>query len=90
MRYVYGIAGNYSNSKGRTVTVKQLASIIKRDVEYGKWNIYRRRKNNDEPAHCKYERNGFTHHEELMIYGNQKEFETLEKLITGVIKILPT
>lgn len=43
MRYSYNIKDDYDPKRGRTISVPQLASIIKRDVEYGKWTIQRRR-----------------------------------------------
>lgn len=89
MRYVYGTNNSYYHPKGRTVTAKQLASIIKRDVEFGKWNIYEGGKTDNSTARCKYQRKGFTHHEQLMIFGNEKEFKKLEKLINGIIEIIP-
>lgn len=89
MRYIYGTNDSYNTTKGRTVSVKQLASIIQRDVEYGKWNIYEGGETNSQTAQCRYKRNGFVYHEQLMIYGNKQEFKKLEKLLNGIIEVIP-
>ncbi|MBQ2654106.1 MAG: hypothetical protein IJF83_11160 [Methanobrevibacter sp.] len=89
MRYVYGTNDSYLNTKGQTIPVKQLASIIKRDVEFGKWNIYEGGKENSSTAVCRYKRNGFTYHSQIMIYGSKKEFKKLEKLIKDFIEVIP-
>ena len=89
MRYIYGTLENPLNPKGRNVTAKQLASIIKRDVEFGKWNLYTGGDSEKIPAHCQYKRNGFVHHEQLLIYGTQSEFKNLENLLKGIIKVIP-
>ena len=89
MRYYYGTDDSYYRGKGRSVTVKQLASIIKRDVEFGKWNHYYGGRTNDITASCSYKRKGFVYHSRLFIYGKQDEFEELEKLITSFIEVTP-
>lgn len=89
MRYVYGTNDSYNNAKGRTVTAKQLASIIQRDVEFGKWNIYEGGETESQTAQCRYKRNGFVYHEQLIIYGNKKEFKQLETLLKGIIEVIP-
>ncbi len=89
MRYYYGTNDSYYPGNGRTVTAKQLASIIKRDVDYGKWNIYEGGKENTRSAHCRYKRNGFIYHEQLMIFGKQSEFKELESLLEGIIEVIP-
>ena len=88
MRYIYGNE-NYNLPKGKTIPVKQLASLIKRDVEVGKWNIYNGGDKNHHSAKCKYEKNGFTYHEELLIFGSEEEFKKLEELLKGIIEIIP-
>jgi len=89
MRYIYGTNDSYTTTRGTTVTAKQLASIIKRDVDYGKWNIYEGGETNSRTAVCRYKRNGFIYHEHLMIFGNKKEFQQLETLIKEFIKVIP-
>ena len=89
MRYVYGTNDSHLNSKGRTIPVKQLASLIKRDVDFGKWNLYEGGEPNSVTAHCKYKRKGFIHHELLLIYGNEKEFKKLEQIIKDFIEVKP-
>ena len=89
MRYVYGTDDSYNQTKGRTITAKQLASIIKRDVDYGKWNIYEGGETNSRSACCRYKRNGFIYHENLLIYGSEKEFKKLETLIKDFIEVIP-
>jgi len=89
MRYKYGTKDSYTTFRGKTVTAKELASIIKRDVEYGKWNIYEGGETNSVTAHCRYQRNGFQYHEQLLIYGNKKEFKQLEELIDDFIFVNP-
>ena len=89
MRYKYGTTDSYSNFKGKTVTAKELASIIKRDVDYGKWNLYEGGKSNSTIAHCRYKRNGFVYHEQLLIFGSKDEFKRLENLIKDFIKVNP-
>lgn len=91
MKYKYGTNDSYSNSCGRTATAKQIASIIKRDVEYGKWNKYDGGKQDNYIASCEYSRKGFIHHERLYIYGKRAEFDELEKLIHDVdnLKVIP-
>ena len=89
MRYKYGTNDSYTNFKGKNVTAKELASIIKRDVEVGKWNIYEGGRNNSTTAHCRYQRKGFIYHEQLLIYGKPKEFKQLETLIKDFIEVKP-
>ena len=90
MRYSYGTNDSYSNSRGRTVTAKQLASIIKRDVDYGKWNLYDGGRTNSVTASCRYSRKGFIYHGRLFIYGTKREFQQLEKLLQKIdIEIIP-
>ena len=89
MRYYYGTDDSYHNGRGRTVTAKQLASIIKRDVDYGKWNLYYGGRENSVSAFCRYRRGGFVYHERLYIYGTQKEFQKLESLIKDIIEVVP-
>ena len=90
VRYVYGTNDSYSVTKGKTVTAKQLASIIKRDVNVGKWNQYNGGKTDSITAHCRYARKGFVYHERVFIYGTQKEFQKLEKLLQKIdIEVIP-
>ena len=89
MRYKYGTNDSYSGFRGRTVTPTELASIIKRDVDYGKWNIYEGGKQDSTTAHCKYQTEHFTYHERILIYGTKKEFKELEKLIDDFIFVNP-
>lgn len=91
MKYKYGTNDSYSNSSGRTATAKQIASLIKRDVEYGKWNKYDGGKEGSYIASCEYYRRGFVHHERLYIYGKRDEFDELEKLIQKIdnLKVIP-
>ena len=88
MKYYYGTLDKFIEEKGRTVTAKQLASIIKRDVDVGKWNIFNGGKQNTS-ADCSYKKGNFTHHEHLFITGEPKEFKALEKLIQPIIKVIP-
>ena len=88
MKYYYGVFDNLIEEKGRTVTAKQLASIIKRDVDVGKWNIFNGR-NKNTSADCSYKQGGFTHHEHLFITGKPTEFKELESLIKPIIKVIP-
>ena len=87
IRYIYGTNDSYPTTKGRTVTAKQLASIIKRDVSFGKWNLYEGGKENSWTASCRYSRRGFIYHERLFIYGTKKEFQKLEMLIKNIIEV---
>ena len=89
MRYIYGTNDSYTETHGTTVTAKQLASIIKKDVEYGKWNLYEGGKSGSSTAHCRYQRNGFVYHSHLLIYGSEAEFKQLESLISEFIEVKP-
>lgn len=89
MRYIYGINGVNINPKGRSVSATQLASLIQRDVSFGKWNIYEGGNSKSKSATCRYEKNGFKYHEELIIHGTKKEFKKLEKLLKGIIEVIP-
>lgn len=89
MRYFYTTNDSFYIGKGRTVTVKQLASIIKRDVDYGKWNIYDGGEPHSRSATCTYQKNGYIYHNMLVIMGKQEEFEKLEKMIKDYIKVIP-
>ena len=90
MRYSYGTNDSFSNSRGRTATAKQIASLIKRDVEYGKWNLYDGGKEDSWTASCRYSRKGFIYHERLFLYGTKREFDELEKLLQKVeIEVIP-
>ena len=88
MRYYYGTIDKFIEEKGRTVTAKQLASIIKRDVDVGKWNIFNGG-NKNTSADCSYIKGNFTHHEHLFITGKAVEFQELEQLIEPIIKVIP-
>ena len=88
MRYSYGTNDSFTNGS-RTASVKQLASIIKRDVDYGKWNIYEGGETHNYTAKCRYKRNGFIYHEHLLICGTKREFKELEKLIAPFIEVVP-
>jgi hypothetical protein len=88
MRYSYGTNDSYTNGS-RTATAKQIASLIKRDVRFGKWNVYHGGKENSRTATCSYRRKGFVYHEHLLIYGKKKEFELLERLIKPIIEVIP-
>lgn len=89
MRYYYGTNNSYSPSKGRTVSVPQLASIIKRDVECGKWNNYHGGTENNSTASCSYSKKGFIFHSRLFINGKKEEFQRLETLIQDFIEVIP-
>lgn len=89
MRYKYGTNDSYSEYRGRTATAKQIASLIKRDVEYGKWNIYHGGVEDSFTASCSYERKGFVYHERLYIQGTEREFKELEALIKDFIEVIP-
>lgn len=89
MRYSYGIKEGYDPKRGRTISIPQLASIIKRDVEYGKWNNYHGGVEGKSAANCSYSTGNFTYHEKLYVYGTEKEFQQLEKLIREFIEVTP-
>lgn len=89
MKYHYGTDDSCFNGRSRTCSATQLASIIKRDVEAGKWNKYWGGVTNSWTAHCEYYRRGFQYHERLYIYGNRNEFEKLESLIKEFIEVIP-
>lgn len=89
MRYYYGTNDSFYEGHGRTATAKQIASIIKRDVEYGKWNVYNGGKEDSTTASCKYQATSFTHHRQLFIKGQEKEFKELENLIKDIIEVKP-
>ena len=74
MRYSYGTNDSYTTNS-RSVSVPQLASIIKRDVEYGKWNIYEGGEADSITAHCRYQRKGFAFHSHLLIILNYFDFQ---------------
>lgn len=88
MRYKYEITNHKTKFRGKTVTPTQLAKIIKRDVECGRWNTYDGGSNTT-TAHCRYQGKTFTYHEKLLIYGTKKEFQQLEKLIDNFIYVEP-
>lgn len=89
MRYIYGTDDSYSTTRGKRVTAKQLASIIKRDVDVGKWNHYYGGETDSRTAKCTYKKRGFVYHEQMLIYGTRKEFERLESLIKPFIEVKP-
>lgn len=89
MRYYYGTSDSYHEGAGRTASVKQVASIIQRDVEFGKWNIYEGGKQDSTLAKCRYKKNGFIFHSVLIIQGQKKEFKELEKLIQDIVEVIP-
>lgn len=88
MRYSYGTNDSYTTNS-RTCSVPQLASIIKRDVDLGKWNIYEGGRTNSLTAKCRYKRNGFVYHSHLLIWGSKEEFQRLEHLIKDFIEVIP-
>ena len=88
MRYYYGVIDKFIEEKGRTATAKQIASLIKRDVNVGKWNIFNGG-NKNTSATCSYKKGKFTYHEHLFIQGKPKEFKELEALIQPIIKVIP-
>lgn len=89
MRYSYGTNDSYNPNRGRTITAKQLASIIKRDVNYGKWNIYEGGREDSSTATCRYKAKGFEFHSYLLIFGKESEFKELEQLIKPIIEVIP-
>lgn len=89
MRYKYGTNDSYTEGRGRSCSVPQLASIIKRDVECGKWNKYDGGEVNTRTATCRYSKKGFSFHSYLLIYGKEEEFKRLETLIKDFIKVTP-
>ena len=89
MRYIYGTNDSFSTTKGTIVTAKQLASIIKKDVEFGKWNRYEGGRVNSVTAHCRYKKNGYAFHSHLLIYGSKREFKVLENIIKDFIEVIP-
>lgn len=89
MRYIYGTNDSYTTTKGTTVTAKQLASIIKKDVGFGKWNLYDGGETNSRTAKCRYSKKGFSYHSHLLIYGDKGEFTLLEALIKDFIEVIP-
>lgn len=88
MRYSYGTNDSFTEGS-RTASVKQVASLIKRDVEYGKWNIYEGGEANTRTAKCRYKRNGFVYHSHLLLWGKEEEFKRLESLIKDFIDVTP-
>lgn len=88
MRYYYGVLDKFIEEKGRTATAKQIASLIKRDVEFGKWNIFNGGKK-DTSANCSYIKGNFTYHKHLFITGKAVEFQELEQLIEPIIEVIP-
>ena len=88
MKYYYGTLSKFIDDNGRTATAKQIASLIKRDVEYGKWNNYNGGTETS-VADVTYKKGRFTHHQHLFITGKQKEFEELERLIKPIIEVIP-
>lgn len=86
MKYRYGTS---EKGESKQVTAKQLASIIKRDVEVGKWNHYNGGTDGSSPANCSYEQKGFCHHIKLFMKGKEVEFTELEQLISSFIEVVP-
>ena len=89
MRYIYGTDDSYTTVKGTVATARQLATIIKRDVELGNWNLYDGGKSNTRTAKCRYSKKGFSYHSHLLIYGDKGEFALLEALIKDFIEVIP-
>ena len=89
MRYHYGTNDSYTNGYGTEIGVRKLASIIKNDVEMGKWNIYEGGRANSITAKCRYKKNGFEYHNYLLIYGTETEIRRLEEIIKNFIKVIP-
>jgi len=89
MRYSYGVNDSFNPKRGRTISVPQLASLIKRDVGFGKWNNYHGGVEDNSAASCSYKANSFVFHERLFIYGTEREFKELEKIISEFIKVTP-
>jgi len=89
MRYIYGTNDSFTTGKGTYCSPVQMANIIKRDVDFGKWNIYEGGETNTRTAHCRYKRNGFIHHQQLLIFGDEREFKELEQLICEIIEVIP-
>ena len=89
MKYQYGTTDSYSINNGVTATVTEIASIIRKDVEAGKWNIYNGGMEESSTASCEYSRVGFEYHNRLYLYGTKEEFEQLESLIERFIEVIP-
>lgn len=87
MRYKYGFNDNPTDSS-RTATAKQIASIIKRDVDYGKWNTYNGG-DKEHGASVSYQNKSFNFHTKMFLFGKESEFKELEKLIKDFIKVTP-
>lgn len=88
MKYYYGNVDKFIDNDGKTATAKQIASLIKRDVNYGKWNIFNGGSETS-IAEVSYKKGSFTHHEHMFITGRAKEFKELEKLIKPFIEVIP-
>ena len=87
--YKYGVIEKENAKKGMVVKAPQLLSIIKKEVGLGKWNQYDGGVNKKTPAKLSYKGKNWEYGEHLFIYGSKKDFKWLEKMIEGLIPIIP-
>ena len=88
MQYKYGVTGKFTKSEGVIVKAPQLIDLIKRDVNRGKWNIYRGG-DKKHAARVSYEGKNFQYGEHLFIIGSKREIQFLESKIKSFIKVIP-
>ena len=88
MRYKYDVISK-TKEKGVIIKAPKLASLIKKEVSLGKWNIYDGGVDGKNTAKLSYKGKNWEYGEHMFIYGSKKEFEHLEQLISKWVKVNP-
>lgn len=88
MKYKYAVTSKVVDKTAIPTTVPELASLIKRDVSVGKWNIYNGG-NKENPVKISFQTPNWTYGEHLFIFGSKREIQFLEKLLDDVLPVIP-
>ena len=86
MQYRYGVADN--NAIGIVVKAPQLIDLIKRDVNRGKWNIYRGG-DDKHTAKVSYVGKNWEYGEHIFITGSEREIRHLEQKLSEFMEVIP-
>ena len=88
MQYKYGVTDKFTNGEGILIKAPQLISLIKRDVQRGKWNIYRGG-DKKHTAKISYKGKNWEYGEHIYIIGTQREIQHLENKLKQFLKVIP-
>jgi hypothetical protein len=88
MKYKYGVVGKSTCKDGIIVKAPALISLLKKEVDSGKWNIYEGGDDNH-PAKISFKGKSFEYGEHMFVYGSEREIRFFEEAISKFIKVIP-